>query len=248
MQKILAVDDEVENLSMVEYTLQDEFEVIPVNSGIVALKYLEKQKPDLILLDIRMPQMDGITTMEKMKEIPGVEEIPVMFLTSASEIETEYTCFEMGAVDFIRKPFEPKIMKQRIKRTLRLFQPTTRDASEATQPEQTVVENPTVELLINGINVSIRENDIMYIEVYNNNSMIKTIKQEWNIRMTLDRLQDMLVSDFIRTGRSYLINPRYVKGMEDDYVIMEDGNQIKLPRRNKKELQTAITASTPISK
>lgn len=238
MQKILAVDDEVENLSMVEYTLQDEFEVIPVNSGIVALKYLEKQKPDLILLDIRMPQMDGITTMEKMKEIPGVEEIPVMFLTSASEIETEYTCFEMGAVDFIRKPFEPKIMKQRIKRTLRLFQPV----KETSAVEHRAEENPVVELMINGINVMIPENDIMYIEVYNNNSMIKTNKQEWNIRMTLDRLQDMLVSDFIRTGRSYLINPRYVKGMEDDYVIMEDGNQIKLPRRNKKELQTAITA------
>lgn len=240
MQKILAVDDEIENLHMVEYTLQDEFEVIPVNSGIVALKYLEKQKPDLILLDIRMPQMDGITTMEKMKEIPGVEEIPVMFLTSASEVETEYTCFEMGAVDFIRKPFEPKIMKQRIKRTLRLFQPVREDNDQQIEAETNI--NPIVELMINGINVAIPENDIMYIEVYNNNSLIKTRRQEWNIRMTLDRLQDMLASDFIRTGRSYLINPHFVKRIEDDYVIMEDGNQIKLPRRNKKELQAAITA------
>lgn len=240
MQKILAVDDEIENLHMVEYTLQDEFEVIPVNSGIVALKYLEKQKPDLILLDIRMPQMDGITTMEKMKEIPGVEEIPVMFLTSASEVETEYTCFEMGAVDFIRKPFEPKIMKQRIKRTLRLFQPVREDNDQQIEAETNI--NPIVELMINGINVAIPENDIMYIEVYNNNSLIKTRRQEWNIRMTLDSLQDMLASDFIRTGRSYLINPHFVKRIEDDYVIMEDGNQIKLPRRNKKELQAAITA------
>lgn len=240
MQKILAVDDEVENLSMVEFTLQDEFEVIPVNSGIVALKYLEKQKTDLILLDIRMPEMDGITTMERMKQIPGVEEIPVMFLTSASEIETEYTCFEMGAVDFIRKPFEPKIMKQRIKRTLRLFQPVREDNGQQLQEETNI--NPVVELMINGVNVAIPENDIMYIEVYNNNSVIKTCRQEWNIRMTLDRLQDMLASDFIRTGRSYLVNPHFVKTIEDDYVIMEDGNQIKLPRRNKKELQAAITA------
>lgn len=239
MQKILAVDDEVENLNMVEYTLQDEFQVIPVTSGAVALKYLEKQKPDLILLDIRMPQMDGMTTMEKMKEIPGVDEIPVMFLTSASEVETEYTCFEMGAVDFIRKPFESKIMKQRIKRILRLFQPINENAR--TEQKQTQ-SNVAVELAINGINVAIPENEIMYIEVFNNNSRIKTIKQEWNIRMTLERLQDMLFSDFIRTGRSYLINPSYVKAMEDDYIIMEDGNQIKLPRRNKKELQNAIIA------
>lgn len=241
MQKILTIDDEVENLNMVEFTLQDEFEVIPVNSGKMALKYLEKQKPDLILLDIRMPEMDGFMTMSKMREIPGVEEIPVMFLTSASEIETEYLCFEMGAVDFIRKPFEPKIMKQRIKRTLRLFQPLM-ESHMKTQQEELKAENPVLEVQINGINVAILENDIMYIEVYNNNSMIKTSKQEWTLRMALDKLQDMLISDFIRTGRSYLINPQYVTTIEDDVVKMQDGKQIKLPRRNKKELQAAITA------
>lgn len=245
MQTILAVDDEVENLSMVEFTLQDEYEVVAVNSGMVALQYLQKQKPDLILLDIRMPQMDGFVTMEKIKSIPGLDIVPVIFLTSAQELETEITCFEMGAVDFIRKPFEPKIMKQRVTRTLRLFN----QAKEYGMTQQLTREmlNPVkkedskIELLVNGIQMYIPEKDIMYVEVYNNNCAIMTEQKEYNVRATLERIQDMLVGDFIRTGRSFLINPKFVVSIDDDIVLMKDKKYIKLPRRNKKELATAIT-------
>ena len=110
MQKILAVDDEVENLAMVEYTLQDEFEVIAVKSVPMAFRYLERNTPDLILMDIRMPEIDGFEAYQRMKQDERLAKIPVIFLTSANDVDTEDSCFEMGAVDFISKPFEPKIM------------------------------------------------------------------------------------------------------------------------------------------
>lgn len=240
MQTILAIDDEAENLNMVEFTLGDEYEIIAVNSGEMALKFLQQMQPELILLDIRMPGMDGLETMEKIKELPACEMIPVIFLTSTQDIETEVTCFEMGAVDFIRKPFEPLIMKQRIKRTLRLFQ-MRRDSLQTGSPELNhKKQDYVIQIQSNGIGVSVHEEDILYVEVYNNNCLVKTKKQELKTRATLESVQDMLQLDFIRTGRSYLINPRYVDHIEDDYVFMQDGMDIKLPRRNKKELLSAI--------
>lgn len=241
MQKVLAIDDEPENLNMVEYTLCDEYEVIAVNSGEMALKCLKQIQPELILLDIRMPRMDGLETMEKIKQLPDCEMIPVIFLTSSQDVETEVTCFEMGAVDYIRKPFEPKIMKQRIKRTLRLFQLKQSEVQPMTsEAEQESRENYVVQIQVNGIAVPVPEKEIQYVEVYNNNCVVKTKKQELKTRATLERLQDMLHMDFIRTGRSYLVNPAFVDRIEDDYVFMQDGMDIKLPRRNKKELIAAI--------
>ena len=105
MYTILVVDDEPANLQMVEYALCDEYEVIPVKSGPMALKYLEGNVPDLILLDIRMPQMDGFEVYEQIKKKEVLQDIPVIFLTAANDVETEENCFEMGAVDFIGKPF-----------------------------------------------------------------------------------------------------------------------------------------------
>lgn len=242
MQRVLAIDDEAENLNMVEYTLGDEYEVIAVNSGEMALKFLGQMQPELILLDIRMPGMDGLQTMEKIKQMPACEMVPVIFLTSTQDVETEVTCFEMGAVDFIRKPFEPLIMKQRIKRTLRLFQ-MSKNAAQVPQEiisEKDKTQEFVAQIQVNGIAVPVPEKEIQYVEVYNNNCVVKTKKQELKTRATLESLQDMLHMDFIRTGRSYLINPMYVDHIEDDYVIMQDGMDIKLPRRNKKELTAAI--------
>ena len=120
MDTILAIDDEIQNLEMVEYALGDEYEVIPVRSGKEAMSYLKNNTPDLILLDIMMPEMDGMEVYRLIKEMEGKEHTPVIFLTSVSDTETEGNCFDMGAVDFISKPFEPKIVLKRVTRTLEL--------------------------------------------------------------------------------------------------------------------------------
>ena len=117
---ILLVDDSRLNLAIARDLLSEEYSVETVNSGENALLYLEDNEPDLVLLDIQMPGMDGIEVMRRLKESENWKGIPVIFLTADRTEKTEETCFQMGAVDYIGKPFVPAIMLQRVRRTMEL--------------------------------------------------------------------------------------------------------------------------------
>ena len=117
---ILVVDDDRLNLMVAQKLLSEEYRVAAVNSGELALHYLERNIPDLVLLDIQMPKMDGLEVMRRLQEDKQWRKISVIFLTADRTEKTEETCFKMGAVDYIGKPFVPAIMLQRIRRTLEL--------------------------------------------------------------------------------------------------------------------------------
>lgn len=120
MRHILIVDDNKANLTAAKAALSDGYNTTAVLSGAQALKFLEKRTPDIILLDINMPEMDGFEVLEKIREIPECVHIPVIFLTADSDPQTEQKCFDYGAVDFIVKPFVTAVMRSRISRTLEL--------------------------------------------------------------------------------------------------------------------------------
>lgn len=120
MKTILIVDDNVTNLKIAEKALHEYYKVILLKSGEQALKYLERNIPDMILLDIYMPDMDGYETYQAIREIPGTAGIPIIFLTADDAAEAEVKGLELGAVDFIVKPFVPQSMQQRIKNHLEL--------------------------------------------------------------------------------------------------------------------------------
>ena len=124
MKHILIVDDNKTNLIMARQELKEEYEVTPVISGEQALQFLEKRLPDLILLDINMPVMDGKETLNRIKNNPAWRNIPVIFLTSDESSETEAECLRLGAEDYIRKPFVAKVMKSRIERVINLHTAT----------------------------------------------------------------------------------------------------------------------------
>lgn len=117
---ILVVDDDKSNLLIAQKLLSEEYRVAAVNSGELAFRYLEKNEPDLVLLDIQMPEMDGFEVMKRLQESEKWNRIPVIFLTADRSEKTEEECFKMGAVDYIGKPFVPAIMMQRVKKTLEL--------------------------------------------------------------------------------------------------------------------------------
>ncbi|MCM1175424.1 MAG: diguanylate cyclase [Blautia sp.] len=117
---ILIVDDDRMNLAAAQTFLLEEYKVVAVNSGKQALKYLMRFRPDLILLDIFMPEIGGFEVMEQLQENRDWRTIPVIFLTADRKMETESKCFQMGAHDFITKPFEPGIMQNRIRRAIEL--------------------------------------------------------------------------------------------------------------------------------
>lgn len=102
---ILVVDDVVTNLKIVEGFLEPHYKVSLVKSGEQALKFLDKSKPDLILLDIQMPGIDGFETIKRIKSKDENKNIPVLFLTSQEDIDSRIKGFQLGATDFILKPF-----------------------------------------------------------------------------------------------------------------------------------------------
>ena len=118
MKKIFVVDDNSANLLMADEVLSDHYDVFTLLSASIMFELLENVIPDLILLDILMPEMDGFTALENLKKNPNYKDIPVMFLTSKNEPEVEARGFEMGVMDFITKPFSGPVLLNRIKKHL----------------------------------------------------------------------------------------------------------------------------------
>jgi CheY-like chemotaxis protein len=104
---VLAVDDTPENLDVVKGLLTPTYVVKAAVNGMMALKIAEKQAPDLILLDVRMPQMDGYEVCRRLKANEATASIPVIFLTGETDAESESAAREVGAVGFISKPIDP---------------------------------------------------------------------------------------------------------------------------------------------
>jgi len=119
-KKILAVDDVAVNLSVIEQTLRGKYDVVTVNSGTRALKYLKKERPDLILLDIRMENKDGIETLRELRALHNGADIPVIMLTSAQDKDSVIESTKLGIYDYVLKPFVPRDLLLRIQAALAL--------------------------------------------------------------------------------------------------------------------------------
>jgi two-component system sensor histidine kinase/response regulator len=121
--RILVVDDITKNLQVVGTMLRNAgYEVMPTTSGAQALERVRVQLPDLILLDLMMPEMDGLAVCERLKADPLTRQIPVIFLTASNEMEHLVKGFEAGAVDYVTKPFNPPELLARVRTHIELKQ------------------------------------------------------------------------------------------------------------------------------
>jgi putative two-component system response regulator len=119
-KKLLAVDDEPNNLQVLRQILRDRYQLIFAPNGKKALEAAAAHLPDLILLDIMMPEMNGYEVCAKLKANPATKDIPVIFVTAMSEVEDEARGFDVGAVDYIHKPVSAPIMLRRVETHLSL--------------------------------------------------------------------------------------------------------------------------------
>lgn len=119
-QSILIVDDTVENIIVLEAILKDDYKLKAATKGKIALRIAEKFQPDIILLDIMMPEMDGYEVCEKLKSNPLTSHIPVIFVTAMNDEKDEAKGFNVGAIDYITKPISPVIVTARIRTHLAL--------------------------------------------------------------------------------------------------------------------------------
>lgn len=120
---VLAVDDVAISLQRIRDALEEHYDVVTVNSGARALRYLETEKPDLILLDIRMTPKDGFETLREMRTMENGVDIPVIMLTGMEGKKSVMEGLELGICDYILKPFSPSDLLERIDRVLKPKKP-----------------------------------------------------------------------------------------------------------------------------
>ncbi|MCF8346072.1 MAG: response regulator transcription factor [Bacteroidales bacterium] len=118
--KILLVDDELDILEFLSYNLKNEgFEIHTASNGADALKLAARIQPHLVLLDVMMPEMDGIETCEEIRKLPNMENTLIAFLTARGEDYSQIAGFEAGGDDYITKPIKPKLLISKIKSLLK---------------------------------------------------------------------------------------------------------------------------------
>lgn len=118
--KILLVDDEPDILEIVGYNLSQEgYKILTAQNGREAISKAKKEKPHLIIMDVMMPEMDGIEACEAIRNIPELSEVIITFLTARAEDYSQVAGFEVGADDYITKPIKPKILVSKVKALLR---------------------------------------------------------------------------------------------------------------------------------
>jgi putative two-component system response regulator len=155
---IMLIDDDEMCLDMGMEILKNKYTVYPVPSGEQALQILKKVTPDLILLDIEMPIMDGHEVIKKLKEENETKDIPVIFLTSHTDPGNELDGLSMGAIDYVTKPFSPLLLVQRIENHL-LINSQKKELAQYNRTLQKMVEekNREIKKLQDAINNTISE-------------------------------------------------------------------------------------------
>src|SRR5690554_4286470 len=117
---ILLVDDDEDILEFISYNLRSEgYKVVTAQNGVEAIKKAKKHLPHLIILDVMMPEMDGIEACEKMRTLPELSKTLITFLTARGEDYSQLAGFDAGADDYITKPIKPKVLAGRVKALLR---------------------------------------------------------------------------------------------------------------------------------
>ncbi|MFW5832299.1 MAG: response regulator transcription factor [Prolixibacteraceae bacterium] len=136
--KILLVDDEVDILEFISYNLEKEgYKVYTAQNGAEAIKVAEQKQPHLIILDVMMPEMDGIAACEEIRKIPSLSNTIIAFLTARGEDYSQIAGFEAGGDDYITKPIRPKVLVSRVKALLKR-------TGEATQAPVVTDSNITI--------------------------------------------------------------------------------------------------------
>jgi two-component response regulator len=149
--RILLVDDEEDILEIVGYNLEQEgFEVLTAKNGKQAIKIAKKAQPQLIIMDVMMPEIDGIEACERIRAIPELSQTIITFLTARGEDYSQLTGFEAGADDYITKPIKPKLLISKIKALLRRLPSYERNNEDILYFNNLIINRIEYTITING--------------------------------------------------------------------------------------------------
>jgi len=149
--KILLVDDEPDILEIVSYNLSSEgYQVYTAKNGVEGVEKAKKKHPHLIILDVMMPEMDGIEACEIMRSTPGLENSIITFLTARGEDYSQVAGFDAGADDYITKPIKPKVLVSKVKALLRRLKENKEDTEDIVKVGNIVINREEYKIVNDG--------------------------------------------------------------------------------------------------
>lgn len=149
--KILLVDDEPDILEIVRYNLLSEgYDVYTAKNGIEGVAKAKKKQPHLVILDVMMPEMDGIEACEAIRNTPGLENTIIAFLTARGEDYSQVAGFEAGADDYITKPIKPKVLTSKVKALLRRLKENKEEVEDIVQVGNIVINREEYKIINDG--------------------------------------------------------------------------------------------------
>lgn len=117
---MLIVDDNTDNRTVVRQTLSTEgFDLAEADGGAEALESISRNKPDLVLLDLMMPEVDGFAVVRRLRGEMGMADLPILIITAMGEAQSQALALELGADDYLTKPFNPRVLRARVKALFR---------------------------------------------------------------------------------------------------------------------------------
>ena len=150
--KILLVDDEPDILEIVGYNLSNEgYQVMTAENGLEAVKIAKKELPHLIILDVMMPEMDGIEACEIIRKNPDLKDTIITFLTARGEDYSQVAGFDAGADDYITKPIKPKVLVSKVKALLRRFK--EQEVVDSVKIGNLVINRDEYKIILKGIEI-----------------------------------------------------------------------------------------------
>lgn len=214
--KVLVVDDEEPILELLKYNLEKGgFEVKTAIDGFKAIEVAKKFIPDLVLLDIMMPKMDGVETCRRLRELPELQKMFVIFLTARAEEYSEVAAFDVGADDYITKPIKPRALLSRINALFRRDS-KKQSVSSTISIKDLIIDRTsyTIKVKNKEINLPKKEFELLYFLAQNPN---KVFSRE-------DLLQNIWGSDVYVLARTVDVHIRKVREkIGDDYITTVKG-------------------------
>tara|TARA_B100000513_G_scaffold156868_1_gene74957 strand:- start:4294 stop:4962 length:669 start_codon:yes stop_codon:yes gene_type:complete len=212
MKKILIVDDEKDILEFLSYNLKKEgFSIYTASDGLEGLEKTKKIKPDLIIVDLMMPKMNGIEMCENIRNDKKLSNVIILFLTARSEDYTQIAALDSGADDFIKKPIKPKLLISKVKSIMRRFSLNKNLKNYIHKDVELDIEKYSVKIKGDNINLARKEFDLLKLlinqpgKVYTREEILNDVwgndihVVDRTIDVHINRLRDKLGQKFIET-------------------------------------------------
>lgn len=244
--QVMVVDDDPSIVELIRLNLEsDGVEVLPAHGGAECLQLLETHRPDVIVLDIMMPNVDGWMVLMNIRDNPETAHIPVIMLTAKTQDLAKILAFRQGAQQYVTKPFNPIELSARVEGLMGTRVAPSPNGGPSVAPKVAGLQKIAVRK--GGKTMLVPMDDVVYISARNKSTYVHTFDDQYLADASLAELADRLDrAGFHRTHRSYVVNLNKIREIVHDggehFVVLQDSDEtrIKIARRQVRRFREAV--------